>query len=121
MIHVQNATVAWDGELPDWVRVLAERADELGLKKTAAQVGYSAATITYVIRKKYKAPLDSVETRVRATLMAATVICPALGELSLAQCLDWREKEKDFQATSGLRTRMLAACRHCPMNATKGS
>jgi hypothetical protein len=119
-LHVKNAIAAWAEQLPDWVRVLADRADEIGLKKTAAQVGYSAASITYVIRRKYNAPLDKIETRVRATLMAATVHCPELGKLSLAQCLDWREKEKDFKATSSLRTRMMNACRQCPINATKG-
>lgn len=120
MIHLKNARAAWGDDLPDWVQVLAERADEIGLKKTQQQVGYSPATITYVLRQKYNAPLGPIETRVRATLMSAKVTCPELGEVSLAHCLEWRDKGKDFKPTSSLRTRMLNACRQCPLNASKG-
>jgi hypothetical protein len=119
--HVANAIAAWGDEMPDWVRVLAERGDKAGLARTSSQVGYSVSTLSYVINGRYKAPTAKIELRVRATLMAATIPCPELGDLRLAQCLEWRERAEDFKATSSLRTRMLNACRQCPHNIEKGA
>jgi hypothetical protein len=120
MSHLDNAKAAWGAGVPDWIVTLATRCDAIGLKKTQTLVGYSSSTISYVLRRLYKAPYDPVELRVRATLMSENIACPELGELQLAQCLEWRDRAEDFQPTSSLRIRMLNACRICPHNAQKG-
>lgn len=119
--HIANAIAAWGDNMPDWVRQLAARCDAIGLKRGAAQVGYSSSTISYVLNRRYSAPTDKIALRVRATLMAETRHCPELGELSLAQCLEWQERAEDFKPVSSQRRRMLNACRQCPFNNGKGA
>lgn len=120
MSHLAKAQAAWGNALPDWVKVLAQRCDETSQSRAAGLVGYSAATLSYVIGNRYGGDMPAVEERVRATLMASTIICPEMGELSLAQCLEWRKRAEHFQPTSSLRRIMLSACRACPRNVGKG-
>lgn len=119
--HTANAEAAWGKEAPDWIGHLAARCDAIGLKRAAAQVGYSPSTISYVLNRRYSAPTDKIALRVRATLMSERRQCPELGDLTLAQCLDWQEKAENFEPVSSQRRRMLNACRTCPFNTGKGS
>ena len=50
----------------------------------------------------------------RGTFLNATLDCPALGELPLQQCQDWRDKASTFAMGNPLRTRMYRACNACP-------
>jgi len=115
--HLENARAAWGAETPDWIEALATRTDKIGLKKTGSVVGYSSSAISYVLRRKYNGPYDPIELQVRASLMSESIACPELGEMQLAQCLEWRGRAEDFQSTSSQRIRMLHACRICPHNA----
>lgn len=119
MLHADKARAAWGDALPDWVRALAERADALGSQnKVAAEIGYSPAAVSTIIGNTYAArDTSALETAVRATLMAETVICPVWGETSLAQCLDWRASAaRPFRALSSLHSQMRDACGACPRN-----
>lgn len=115
MSHRDKAAAAWP-DLPDWVAVLAERCDLASQQKVARTVGYSAATLSYVLGNRYGGDLGKVEQAVRATLMAAEVACPELGTMALVQCMEWRERAKTFETTSSLRRQMYDACRSCPFN-----
>ncbi len=119
MSHADKARAAWGADLPDWVRVLAERADALGSQnKVAAEIGYSAAAVSTIIGNTYAArDISALEMAVRATIMAETVACPVFGETSLAQCLDWRASAaRPFRALSSLHSQMRDACGVCAKN-----
>lgn len=111
---VARAEEAWGADLPDWVRVLAEAADRTSQAKAAAAVGYSAATVSYVLKGTYTGDLTKVEQAVRASLMEADVECPELGTLRLADCLDWQTKAAAYEPTSSRRLLMYRACNACP-------
>lgn len=107
---------AWGGEAPDWVEALAQACDETSQAKTARRLDWSPATISLVLSNAYPGDVAAVEASVRALIMAETVSCPELGDMALAQCLEWRAKSATFAPTSGLRGRMFDACRACPRN-----
>lgn len=116
MSHLQKATAAWGNALPDWVKALAGKCDETSQARAANLVGYSSTTLSLVIGNRYAGDMAAVEERVRATVMSQSIRCPELGDLDLAQCLDWRKRATDFQPTSTLRRMMFDACRACPHN-----
>ncbi len=118
--HREKAERSWQGEAPDWVAELAAACDRTSQVRTALVIGYSSATISYVLSNRYAGDMKAVEERVRATLMAAEIACPELGALSLAQCLEWRKRGREFRPTSSLRRVMFAACRQCPHNPERG-
>lgn len=111
-----RARSAWGEALPDWVEALAQAADTSSQARAAKAIGYSAATVSCVIARRYSGDLARVEESVRAALMHGAIVCPELGDLALAQCLEWRGKAKDFQPTSTQRRIMYRACRGCPHN-----
>lgn len=120
MNHAAKAIAAWGKELPDWVRELAGKCDQTSQSRVASLVGYSATTLSLVISNRYTGDVGAVEERVRATIMSAEIGCPELGPLSLAQCLEWRERSSDLKPTSSLRRIMFDACRRCPHNPASG-
>lgn len=108
----EKADLAWS-PAPAWVRRLAEEADRIGQSATAKRIDYSAATVSQVISNTYRGDLRRVEQMVLGALMAATVNCPAKGEMARNVCLKWQDKP--FAPTSADRTRMYHACRSgCP-------
>jgi hypothetical protein len=84
---VEKAIAAWGEPLPDWVDVLARACAADSQAAVARRLGYSGALVSNVLAAKYKADLASVETVVRGVLMAATVVCPVVGDLATDQCL----------------------------------
>ncbi|MBC7168709.1 hypothetical protein [Phenylobacterium sp.] len=114
MSHETKARTAWGEELPDWVLVLAQEADRTSQGKAAAKVGYSPATVSYVLGNRYTGDLGAVSAKVEAALMNGKITCPEMGEMSLAQCLEWRDRAGTFAPTSSLRRVMFEACNACP-------
>jgi hypothetical protein len=110
---LQRAEAAWGEALPDWVRALAEAADRTSQAKASAAIGYSAATVSYVLKGTYAGDMAKVEQAVRASIMEAGMECPELGTLRLADCLDWQGKAACYQPTSSRRLLMYRACRAC--------
>lgn len=107
---------AWGPSPPDWVAALALACDQTSQNKAAARVGMSSAVVSQVLAAKYPGNLDAVADKVRASLLAETVDCPAMGVMDLSSCLDWRGKAKTFQPTSALRGLMYDACAGCSRN-----
>ena len=115
--NVEKAKDAWGDDCPDWVLVLAEACDSSSQSKVGARLGFrSGAALSAVLANNYKADTTSIEKKVRGELMAATVMCPATGEISLAVCLDNQEHAKGGNRTSAFRARMVMACRKCPIS-----
>lgn len=105
---------AWGDDIPDWVATLAKECGLSSQNKVAKQLNRSAALVSTVLRNKYLGDMVAVEEVVRGVFMDSTVICPALGELSTAQCRDWMVKSRAFSNENSERVRMYRACRSCP-------
>lgn len=113
---VEIAKAAWGDALPDWVLVLAEACEKTSQAKAAKELGVSASQISQVLRAKYRGALANIETQVRGRWMREIVMCPALGELALHDCANWRAETKSFNGVNSLRVRMYRACNRCPIH-----
>lgn len=115
---VEKASAAW-GEAPDWIVELAQIADQVGQKKAAEMIGYTAGLVSAVLNAKYAGDMVGVEERVRGALMGLKVECPVLGDIGRDRCL--QEQKQPFRATSAFRAQIYHACRGgCPNARTKG-
>lgn len=104
----------WGADLPDWVHALAVECGRSSAARVAKQLDRSGAVISQVLNKKYPASMDRIEERVRGVFLNGKVICPALGDLPLQDCQDWREKAPTFALGNPTRLRMYRACNACP-------
>jgi len=113
MTAVETARRARNGDLPDWVRALAEECDRTSQRAAAARIGYSAAAVNQVLAGKYRAPETRVELAVRAALLAAEVCCPVAGVIPAARCLE--NQRLPWASTNPQRVALYRACRNgCP-------
>ena len=116
---VARATAAWGSALPPWVRRLAEECDATSQSKVAGRLGYSPATLSYVLRNAYKGDLASVELAATGALMARTVQCPVLGDLRADDCL--RHQREPWSPNNPQRIDLYKACRGgCPNFRARG-
>lgn len=108
-LAMDNALSAWGTPLPDWIAVLADECDRTTQKATGARIGYSAGVVNAVLKRAYKGDYSAVEQSVRGALMAATVNCPVLGELTTDRCL--QQQRQPFAAHNPQRIALWRACR----------
>lgn len=108
----------WGAAAPLWVQALAAECDRTSQAKAAERLGVSGAMVNQVLKHVYKGRYDGLESRVKGELLAETVRCPVLGEISTRQCLD--EQVKPYANTNRMRVAVYKACRSgCP-NYRKG-
>ena len=100
-----------DGAPPDWVKALAASCDDSTQVEVAARIGCSAAAVNQVLAKVYEGRLDRIEARVRGTLMAETVDCPVVGEISRSACMTHQGRREDAIAVNPLLPKLYRACR----------
>ena len=119
-ISTDKARAAW-ACLPDWIAVLAAECDRTSQGAAGKRLrrpgglSYSGSVVNQVLANSYGGSLSEVETAVRSALMAATVFCPVVGEMSIAICLD--HQRADWSA----RTAMIReACGTCSNNRNGG-
>ena len=74
----------------------------------------SGATVSQVLRCKYAGSTDRMEERVRGVYLDGKVMCPAMGELPVNECLRHRDRAKAFVMASPTRALMYRACNRCP-------
>lgn len=111
---IARARSAWGDTPPDWIVALAEACDRASQASVAKRLGISGSVVNQVLGRCYAGRMDTAETRVRGTLMAETVACPVLGDVSSARCLD--EQRRPFHPTNHQRVRLWKACRSCANN-----
>jgi len=116
-VALNTAKAAWTDLMPEWVITLAAECDSTSQAKTAKRIGFSPAVVSLVLQNKYRGNLNNVEKAVRLALMAGTVICPILGEISEADCA--RNQAQPFTSTNSMRVRLYKACRKCEHNETQ--
>lgn len=108
--NIDKARVAWNGEIPDWIVILAEACDRESQSAIARKVGYSPSAISQVLSNTYQnGDIARVEQAVRGALMSETVDCPVMGEMPHNTCIQWQRKP--FATTNSHRIRMHQACR----------
>lgn len=98
---------------PDWLQILADECQASSQAKVAKRLGYSAATVSLVLKGTYSGDLQKVEQAVRGALMRQTVACPVLGDIPAQDCLG--HQKAPFSTASPERVRLYRACRSgCP-------
>jgi len=109
---------AWPTQ-PDWLVALAEACDEATQAAAARRIGYSGATVSFVLNGRYTGDLKAVEAAVRDALMRGTVDCPVLGEILGEDCR--KHQAAPFNAGNPQRIATFRACRNgCPHSRLPG-
>lgn len=99
--------------MTDWIDELKIECTKSSQAKVAKEMGYSAATISLVLKGKYTGDLSAVERTFKGCFKNALLICPVLGELSVDRCV--RYQRQKFSAVNPQRVALYKACRSgCP-------
>lgn len=116
--NVVRASDAW-GTPPDWVLILAEACNMENQTSVGRRLSYAGSTISQVLSNTYLGDMERFEQVVRGVLMAETVICPRLGEMSRNVCQTWQRRP--FSTASSNAVAMYQACRSgCPHSRLQG-
>jgi len=116
--NVGKALDAW-GTPPDWVLVLAEACNMENQTAVGRRLSYSGSTISQVLSKAYPGDMERFEQIVRGVLMAETIVCPRLGEMTRNVCQTWQRRP--FSTASSNAVAMYQACRSgCPHSRLQG-
>lgn len=110
---IERAADAWGADMPEWVRAIAEACQRETQAAVGKRIGYSAATVSQIVSNTYRGDLSRCEEMVRGALLAETVDCPILQDISRNVCLTWQKRP--FSTASANAVRMHQACRSgCP-------
>lgn len=116
--YLKKACIAWEEDLPDWVDVLAQFCDNYSQRLAAAEIRYSPAVVTQVLKNTYNGNLTAIEDAVKGAFMHATVNCPVIGDLPTNNCLE--NQKKKFSTSNPQRVQLYRACRVCEHNRSNG-
>lgn len=97
-----------------WLHVLQEECEKTSQRAVSKKIGYSATTISLVLKGTYKGDLEAIERAVKIKLAKHSVSCPVLGQITAADCST--HQNKPFSNSSSMRVRLFRACRKCPNN-----
>jgi len=115
---IERATASW-GQLPDWVRALAEECGRTTQSAAAKRIRYSPSVVNQVLGNSYAGDILKVEEAVRGALLGARVTCPVLGDIKTTRCHE--EQGKQLSSSSPMRVKLYRACRSgCPHSRIKG-
>lgn len=108
------ALVARVAQPDDWLMVLAQEANRIGLIGLSPKIGVSSSTLSQVLSGSYKGNTDRVGQAVRGALMGLTVTCPALAaDIGRETCL--KHQRSPLSTASPSSVRLFHACRSgCP-------
>ena len=109
------AQEAWGMHLPEFIRALAQRCNEIGQRRVAQAIKYSASVVNQVLRNKYQGDMKKIESAIRGGLLAIKVKCPGVhhAEIPLHDCLSYQKMK--LSTASPMRSRIHSACRNgCP-------
>ena len=115
------ARAAWGDALPTWVEALAVECARSSQKAVAQRLNRSGAVISTVLRNKYEGSVAAIEELFMGAFLNMRIECPALGELPVNECQEWRRKARSFASGNPLRVSMFRACANCPRNKAEDS
>ncbi len=110
--HLTKARQGWGDDLPAWVEALATTCDQTSQHRAAKRIGYSAATVSLVLKGSYTGHLTAVERAVNAGILDARVECPVAGDIPLADCIINQKPATRF--TNQRQIQFLRTCPTCP-------
>ncbi|MDO8837983.1 MAG: transcriptional regulator [Parvibaculum sp.] len=111
--HRIKAEKAWGAPLTDWLDVLVEECAKSSQNRVGKKLQVSSTVVSRVIGNTYEGDVEKFADRVRGTYLAATVICPVLGEIGRQRCVAEQGKKLTFENPQ--RPRLYQACRGgCP-------
>ena len=114
MTNMIKAEEAWGDALPNWVKLLAAAADQLGQKAAGTAIGRSGGFVSRVIRNDYPGNLDISAQLIEARFGSASVPCPEYGDIPHDSCR--RNRRRKGPATNFLQRRFAESCPRCPLN-----
>lgn len=95
----------------DRLAILRRAVSESSQAAVARRIGRSAAAINQVLKGTYAGNPDIILELAAAAYGSETVFCPVMGEVPLAQCIEYRNRP--FAATNPMRVRLYKACQVC--------
>lgn len=113
---VDKVREIWGADLPEWVEALAVECMSSSQAAVARALDRSPTVISQVLNRRYPAGLDAIEERFLGVYRERRISCPALGEMPIHECQDWRAKARAYASGNPLRVRMFQACARCPRN-----
>lgn len=106
---VDTAAKSWGSDMPDEIRVLAQKCDEIGAQASAAKVlGVSGAMVSQALSNRYTGSYANLFALITGAWMGRKVVCPVLGEIAGVVC-EKNQKVSDPQDAQALR--LFRACR----------
>ena len=111
---LEIAREAWGDPLPDWIETLALECQLKSRTLVAKALEVSPAAISTLLRCKYAGSTARMEERVRGVFLDGKIMCPAMGELAVNECLKHRDRAKAFAMAGPTRALMYRACNRCP-------
>lgn len=101
-----------------WIDALRAECERTSQARAAKRLGISTSMVSQVLRGLYKADTTQLEERIRGELMAETVTCPVLGEITKRACQD--HQRRPLVVINRLRVDIYRACREgCPNSSLK--
>lgn len=96
---------------PDLMDLLRQKVAELGQAEVARRIGKSSSAVSQVLSETYKGSPSAILQRVEEVFGQTTVICPALGEISMGRCAEIRKRP--LVATNPFSVQLWRACKQC--------
>lgn len=111
---MERAAEAWGDNMPDWIRFMARECDRTSQSRVARRIGRSPGLVNAVLGQKYASPLRPIENAVRKSLMRFTVLCPVLGNIETADCVE--ASARRAPGVNMLQVALRRTCPSCPEN-----
>lgn len=116
--NLEMARAAWPAPMPGWIELLATECDRSSQAAVAKRLSYSGTVVNQVLRNRYTAGLDAVESAVKGLFEGKEVVCPVLGALAAHRCQE--NQRAPYASTNPIRVRLYKACRAgCPHSRIK--
>lgn len=114
--NLEKAQAAW-GELPAWVRLLANECDHTSQREVGERLGISGSYVTRLINHSYQASYYEAEEIVLAIIGRENVECPAFGAIPLTSCI--RARRRKGPAINTLQRTFERHCPNCQFNSDR--
>lgn len=95
----------------DRMELLKQAIAESSQADVARRINRSAAAINQILKGSYSGNPDTILELVAAEYGGETVDCPVMGEVSLSQCMEARNRP--FSAANPMRVKLFKTCKHC--------
>ncbi len=95
----------------DRMEVLRQAVAEHGQAEVARRIGRSSSALSQILSGKYAGEPGAILELVEAAFSDSNVMCPVLGDVPLATCIE--ERRKPFFPSSSQRIVLWRACQVC--------